>query len=231
MKFLISQPVSGFMTVSQKNPERAFTLTELLVVIGIIAALTGVSMVAFKNLGTGQGTTGALDIASSLTMGARLEATTLGKGSLLVIDAEYDADHPENYLRRAAIFQGVDVDGETEWVISGKAIFIPKNIYFLEDYSDGFRTDKSLEFQTFDTQTGDGPGNAVFYYEFNGSGHLVEDPQAQDTRLVFSPGTLQTDGELILTSTQLSGRKGFLLRQNGRPVFFESLDQMPDRAN
>lgn len=223
---------SGFMTKSLKTPNQGFSLTELLVVIAIITTLTGVSMVAFKNIGGGQGVSGAVDIAASLTMNARLESTEFRRGALLVIDNYYDASQPETYLRRMAILQGVEADGETEWQLTSKPIFLPKNVFLLTDYSDGFRTDQSFDFQTREPQDGSA-GSPVMYLEFDGSGHLKTDlvTGSNDTRLVFGQGTLNPTGEVTFSSTQLAGRQGFLLRQNGRPIFFEDLDQMTQTSD
>lgn len=219
-----------------QHPNRTdgFSLVELLLVITLIAALSTVSLIAFNSIGGGASVGGALDLGSSLTLGARLEAMKTGNGARIVIDNFYDPENPENYRRRFAIFRAViDENGDRFWELAGRPSRLPPGVLFLPEYSNGYfgaAGDVLFDFRDADPQTGTSAGThggTCLYYEFNSAGHLNVEPSAADARMVFAKAILQPGGDVQLPEAALTGRRGFLLRTNGRPAFFETVDQMP----
>jgi len=188
---------------------RAFSLIELLTVVAIIGILSSLAVTGFNSVTRGSGARGAADVAASLALSARLEALSLGYGSLLVID---NGPNHEQALQRMAVFRYTD---ETNVIMVGKPIALARGVYFLPDYSKGMgQTNLNL------------PGSSatpVYYYKFDGSGHLEA---TSDSRLVFSANAMDSSGNLQNPESLVVGRRGILLRNNGRPAFFQTPEQM-----
>lgn len=192
--------------------------------LGIVAILAVASSAAFRSIGQGAGADGASTIASSLALGARVEAMKQGRGARLAIDATYDAENPHHYLRRLAIFRGVQEEGETEkrWELASKPVTLPQGVSFLPDYSDGYET-MQADLQAIEPQTGS-DGDDWYFYEFGGTGHL---DASGDTKLIFGPAIIDGEDAITIPEAMATKRRGFLLRANGRAAFFENPDQMP----
>jgi len=209
----------------RRHRAAGFSLVELLTVIAIVAILAAVSSTAFNSIGRGQGADGASTVASSLALGARVEAMKKGRGALLAIDATYDADNPERYLRRFVLFGGVETNGEVRYEVAGKPLTLPQGVNFLPEYSDGYTTNQ-LDLQAIEPQATNNGSHNWLVYEFSGSGHLVA-PATGDSRLVFGPAITDGSGNVDIPDSMAAKRRGFLLRNNGRPAFFETTNQMP----
>jgi prepilin-type N-terminal cleavage/methylation domain-containing protein len=198
-------------------PPTAFSIIELLVVIAIIAILSGLAAVGFRSITRGTGARGASDLAASMALSARIEAMSFGYGSLLVVDNGTNADRK---LQRMAVLRytnapdSADLGKNAELV--GKPAAFPKGTFFLPDYSAGFLTDSLTNFPG-------GTSTPVLYFRFDGSGHLAS---SGTNRLVFSGNIMDTSGNLQNPEAMLAGRRGFLLRKNGRPAFFQTPEQM-----
>jgi prepilin-type N-terminal cleavage/methylation domain-containing protein len=211
-------PTGGGCISSQSHS--AFSLVELLVGLAIIAILSGLSVAAFTSVGRSSSVNGAVDLAASLSLAARLEALSYGMGSKLVIDSGPVPDNPndvEYKFSRIAIFRAQEDEanpGKKKWVLVGKPLLLPRGVFFLKDYSDGFVEEEHVFIGTAKRKT--------LVFEFNGSGHLL-----RPAKLVFSGGVVGTDGRLEFPEAMLAARSGFLLRTNGRPAYFQNADRMP----
>ncbi len=198
----------------------AFSLIELLVVMAIIGILSGLAVISFNSIGRGSGARGAADLAASMALSARIEAMSQGYGSLLVID---DGTNVDRKWRRMAVlrYTNTPVDGDvaanTEMV--GKATDLPKGIFLLPDYST--TGDSAANFTNLP-----GIGSKLIYYTFNGSGHLDGD----QVTLVFAGNVMDSSGTLQNPTTMIQGRRGFILRKNGRPVFYKKPEDMKPNA-
>ena len=205
-------------TSSLCGTERAFTLIELLLVICIMMVLAGLGMTAFNSIGRGSGVRGAVDIASSLALSARYESMSYGNGALLVID---NGNNTDRKLRRMAVLRYTNTYDPSNLganlQLAGKPTDLPMGVYFLTNYSSGYGTTTLSNLL---------PGSSsvqVLYYYYDGSGRL----SAMSTnKLVFSAGIMDNSGSLTEPPTMLQGRRGFLLRQNGRPAYYQTTNQM-----
>lgn len=209
------------------SKRRGFTLVELLVVVAIIAALTGLSVAGFRALGQSKGVSGAVDILAGLTRTARLEAMSLGTEALLIIDAS-DPSDSDHYLRRVAILKRItnpEDPSQAIWKMEGKPLTFPPGVYFLEDYSDGFQ-EVSLTMAGSPIEDSEEEESIRNYaYRFNDNGRL-NTAATGGARIVLGEGIMGANDTLVFPDDKLAGRRGFLLRQNGRPAFFENTDQM-----
>ena len=179
--------------------------------IAIIGILSSLAVVGFNSIGRGSGVRGAEDLAASLALSARIEAMSFGYGSLLVID---NGTNPEHKLQRMAVLRYTN---STNFDLVGKPTALPKGTFFLTNYSKGMNATNITNF----------PGAAstpAYFFKFDGSGHLVA---ASATCLVFSGNIMDAAGNLQNPPAMIQGRRGFILRNNGRPAFFQTPEQMP----
>lgn len=196
----------------------AFSLIELLVVIAIIGILSSLAVIGFGSIGRGSGARGAADLAASMTLSARIEAMAFGYGSLLLIDNSSSSDRK---LQRMAVLRAnKDTNGNVVYEMVGKPTSFTRGIFFLPEYSSGWRTTNTTNFPG-------GISTPVYYYKFSGTGYLDPDLSAADTRMVFSANIMDSSLALQNPASMVAGRRGFLLRNNGRPAFFQTTNQMP----
>jgi len=193
----------------------AFSLLELLVVIAIVGILSSVAVISFTDIGRAASGRGAADLAASMALSARVEAMSHGHGALLVID---DSNDPQRKYQRMAVFRFTNAEGPP--VLAGRVTPLPRGTFFLPGYS----TWNALVATNLDVPGK--PGTSFRAIRYNGSGHLVE---PQTVRMVFAPGIMDSAGNLQNPTNMLAGRQGFLLRRNGRPVFFNSPDEMTNQ--
>jgi len=192
------------------HSREAFSLIELLVVIAIIGILSSLAVVGFNSIGRGSGVRGAEDLAASMALSARVEAMSFGYGSLLVID---NGTNTEHRLQRMAVLRYTNT---TNLDLVGKPTALPKGTFFLTNYSKGMSATNITNFPG-------GVSTPAYVLKFNGSGHL---DSASETRLVFSGNIMDAAGNLQNPPAMIQGRRGFILRNNGRPAFFQTPDQM-----
>lgn len=210
------------LAYSRASRKRGFTLTELLVVIAIISLLSSLAAVNVKDIGQGIGVHGAAELASSLALSARVEAMSYGYGSLLVIDNGTDPDRKLQRIFVLRYTQTPDSDDYSKYTeLVGKPISLPKGTFFLPDYSTA--TSNTLTLTNLPGHVNNTP---VYYYKFDGVGHLDTPKSAT---LVFSANSIDSLGNLQNPAQMIAGRQGFLLRSNGRAAFFQTAAQMEKR--
>lgn len=193
---------------------QGFSLIELMIVVAIIAILSGLAVVSFNNITRGSGARGASDLAASVALLARIEAMSSGFGSLLVIDNGTD---PASKLQRLAVLRAAkDTNGTTTYELVAKPTYLPKGVFFLPEYSRGM-TATNLTYAPGSTSA------PAYSLKFNASGHLES---GVETRLVFAGNIMDGSGDLQNPDAMIQGRRGFILRSNGRPAFFQTPEQM-----
>lgn len=196
---------------------RAFSLTELLVTISILAMLLTLGGSAFEQLAQGSGVNKATSLTAGLVEQARSSAVLHGAGSRIVIDADPTS---EGYLRRAGVLLAEkQEDGSVDWRFSSRPLLLPKGAYLYEDYSNPTGT-MNVDF----------PGaNAVcHYYEFDRQGRLVANGSGELVQIVFVAGVMADGpaGQLTIPSDRELGRQGLILRPAGNVTYFETPDQI-----
>jgi type II secretory pathway pseudopilin PulG len=225
MKYLYSSR----KTITSRSA--AFSLVELLTVIGIISVLMVAVFSGLRGGGDARKVDGAVNVGASMAYAARLDAMSQGLGSLVVIDNGPDSD---TRYRRMVVFEGTGTPNNVQWEMAGNPVTLDTGVFFLEDYSNGYGTERSFDFSEAAPQDGQ-TGSPCIVYEFNSSGHVVNLTGTGDIRMVFGPG-IMPPGTTELTfpadetakEEMLAKRLGFLLRPNGRPVYLTEPDQMPE---
>lgn len=195
------------------RPSRAFSLLELLVVIGIIAILSTLAMVGFNSINRGAGVRGAADLAASMVRSARMEAIAEGRGALLVVDNEGSEDEK---WRRIAIYRAVEDPADSAqsiFELVGRPTALPANTFLLPPESRG-------SISTNLVWPGS-PSRSLLAWEFNGAGHF-EPPSGQTnaSQMVFGLGPLDASGNPTTEQGEVT-RAGIVLRKNGRAIPFE----------
>lgn len=200
---------------SRRHGDRAFTLVELLVVVGIMVLLIGLATTAFRGGMSAANPAEAGNLVSAIALNARSQALTLRSGSRIAIDAEFDPANPGRYLRRISLSRK---EGAV-WKPVGKPVMLPEHVFFSTAYSSGFA-------ETTPPPDPTPPEPKQFVYEFDSSGRLAT-PGNAEARLVFVAGFVDDAGTLQTPEAMLPRRNGFILRRAGRVAFFQSPDQMP----
>lgn len=106
-----------------RRKEHAFTLIELLAVIGMMAVIMGVLSFSFRGGGQAVGLQNAQAMCSSMVSAARGKAALTGRDARLILVSE--ATSTTDYLRRLAV-QHQDESGN--WLPPDQSIFLPKGV-------------------------------------------------------------------------------------------------------
>ena len=208
-----------------RSSENGFSLIELLTVIAIIGIMAAASTSALSGIFGSRGVAGAVNIASSLALNARMEAVKrvengLG-GALLLVDSTPGTN--ETSLRRMVVVHNVStISGAADWRMAGAPTTLPRGVYFSSKYSRGSGTTNFDFSKRSGSQTGG--GTECVYYEFDERGRFVT-PGTDEAQLVFVAGVPGADGNLAATSQEAS-RDGIILRKAGRVTYFQNAGQI-----
>lgn len=194
----------------------AFTIMELLVVIAVMAILLGVSAMPIAELMRSRGVAGAVDSASSLVTGARIEAMKNGRPVRVVIDT--DPANKDTVFRRMGVVRRT-TNTATEWEFASRSMSLPTGVFYWKDYETGAKGDMKIDFKKL-KQDGTS-GASVSYFEYDGRGQL-----ADQGRMVFASGSINSAGQLEVPESRKAGRSGFILRKAGRVTHYRSADEI-----
>lgn len=189
------------MKIQRSNcSTRAFSLVELLVVIGIIALISGIGAVAMRD--GGHSVQSAANAASSLFSLARTEAILRGTEVRVVVDTNYQPSQPQNFLRRVGV-AALREDGN--WEMISRWTSLPGNVFFHRELSASHGVE---------SMPGLGAGS-LDYFAFRPNGQAVE-PRSQ---FVVAGGE-QNEGVFLEHGD--GNRSGFFVHRLGRISFFQS---------
>ncbi len=189
----------------------AFSLVELLVVIAIIAIMATAGTVALTS--GGNSVQSASSAAASLFTMARTEAILRRTNTLVLVDTAYNAQRPDNFLRRMTVVYSTN--GGASWTQATRWTALPGNAFFNRDASAGTGTLPTTNIPSLPGANGSGP---YVYYEFLPNG------QTSSRQLfVVSRGTAPGGQFQEINSTN---RAGFVLQRMGRPTFFQSYSEV-----
>jgi len=182
------------------SAQSAFSLVELLTVIGIIAVLTSLGAVALRD--GGHSVQSAANAASSLFSLARTEAILRVTEVRVVVDTNFEASQPDHFLRRVAVVARSD---KGNWEMISRWTVLPGNAFFHRELSESHGSEP---------MPGVGTGT-LDYFAFRPNGQAVG-PRGQFivTRGEQQDGVFHEHGE--------SNRSGFFVHRLGRLSFFPS---------
>lgn len=162
-----------------RNPSRvslhAFTLLELLVVIGVIAVIAGIGVAAFSGRNPGASLSNAQAISISLLNSARARALATGYPARLLLAAD-DTNAPDDYLRRLYVaYQEVTgVNATTgavtlEWRLTDNGTPLDQGIYAIPPNLAATQLDSTVtlaDFTSANLKSVTSGGSAVFSQNF-----------------------------------------------------------------
>ena len=214
------------MTISRSKSKKssAYTLVELLVVIGVL--LIGFS---FIYIGTGAGDGAKLSSAqrtlSGLVKSARAQAILKNKEVRLIIHNN-PADI-EKYRRYVGIvYLGTDSSDATGWIAATQGTYLPKGIYYNAAASDAATADAIWDVPTmninYPRRTVQTLGDEYIYYEFNKNGASAN-PNAY---LVFQAGVVEPGSGLSFPAAKSEIKSGLIIRRGGNATFVDDPAQL-----
>lgn len=207
-----------------RNRRKAFTLVELLAVIGLITLIAGAFGYALLTIGAGS-VEGAQRLAAGVFSTARQQAVLRGRETRVIIHA--DPADPDRYLRQlGVIFNSADPGEPPTWVAAGQGEVLPGGIYFVPQVARNNGSSPpetmNLRFPSTEPQSGEG-GDMYFFFEYSKQGHFTE-PGAQ---FVLEPGRLEPSSDRFSVVPEVAdgaGREqtwgGFLLLRLGGLLVF-----------
>jgi prepilin-type N-terminal cleavage/methylation domain-containing protein len=198
----------------------AFTLTELLVVIGIIVLMAALGVGAFKGGSASDGTRGASYLASTVFDSARNEAIMRRVPVRVIFDVGTSSTIDTAFRRMTVAYT---TNNGTTWIQSGKWIKFPANAYF--DYGSG----ASWQSRGYTTMSGVHFGlttaTACTAYEYLPTGQAnYSGVTTQPLKVVFSPGNLS--GGTFVERPDKKSLYGFVVNKLGHTQQFADLNSL-----
>lgn len=156
----------------------AFTLIELLIVLGLIMVASSVMVISTNN-NDGLALKSSQRLVSSIAHGARGQAILNQAKTRIIIYADQSLERDEEkYLRFIGIITQ-DENNPKKWNAATKGSYLSKGIYFIPDLTrqiNGIRKSQGLkkmrlEYPRIKSQLA-GRGEEYYYYEFNQNGTI-----------------------------------------------------------
>ena len=227
----------------------AFTLVELIVVIGIITVLMTIGSFGIKNFTKASGVGVGVPIAENLFAQARALAIEKGGDARLLICA--DATETQKHLRFMLL---VYKDAAGKWVANSRGSYLPEGVFFSRTYSHTNHVgdtgvipavsvaDEDIFGSEEAVAKNDNLSGPHFYYEFNSQGVVgFRTPTSDTSDFVAASGAsfvigagLKPPGVANPTVSSAGGTKnfgGFVIWKQGRTSTFKHPDQINIPAN
>jgi type II secretory pathway pseudopilin PulG len=200
---------------------RAFTLVELLTVMGIMIVMVGLGVSAFRGGASGSGVKGASSVMGGLCSTARSEAMLRQTRTRVVIDTAYDPAKPQNFLRRATIAY-YDPEQPSNWQFREKWEVLPIGVFYNTDYSHPHGKDMKLP-SSFGKASAD-----YWFYEFLPNGQANQSLASDSNvpvQLLVSPGLVAGSGVFQPRNPKnpTADLYGFMLPRMGNPLYFNDV--------
>ncbi len=213
---------------AKRKRASAFTLFEILVVIGLMALLGGALGLALwpgengqvLQLQTSQRT------AASLFSSARLQAIIKNTEARLIIHND-DSDPEKNLRYLGFIYKDPQNPDGDEWMALLDGVFLPSGVYFLETLSSPLNT---MRIAFPKTRASAGVGEQWYYYQIDSNGTAATNTAG--SRIVFS--TLRVDEESNPEQiqnqnlNQIHKSRGLVIHKTGSVSLFTGL---PNASN
>ncbi|MGE9289862.1 MAG: prepilin-type N-terminal cleavage/methylation domain-containing protein, partial [Puniceicoccales bacterium] len=206
-----------FMAFPRNSSRSAFTLVELLVVLGVMAIFVGVFATALRPGSPTVAVEGAQSQLASLLTQARGVAVLKNSPARLII--HNDISDSERYLRYVGIVYWNDED--SEWEPATDGITLPQGVYAYVDGAANMEQGFSLEYISNDSAS-------YAFIEFNENG-TVSPISGDSPRIAVSSADPNMDGTgaLISVTRNENNIRGAILRQYGSFVLLNEPSAFP----
>lgn len=216
---------------SSRTRRAAFTLVELLVVIGLIALLATTLGVALTGK-TGSSLASAQQTVAALCGTARAQAALHQTETRIVVHATRPTTgHSDKYLRVLQVFRA-EPDGSDAWMAAGPPVYLPRGIYLVppepgELLATGIDwATRPLASSNLASTTGPlgragtefGDADTVLYLQFGADGLPSILESTAPLVIVVAAGDVST-GALQFTDSALV--RGVAIRRNGSVGFVD----------
>ena len=201
------------MSRKEKDVRDAFTLVEMLVVIGIMALLAAVIGVGLQGGSASAGISSGTRVAASMMQAARTQAVLKQTRARVIINKT--SANTEKELR----FMGIIYQNPSNnWLAANDGALMPKGVYFYPDISTGGGTNNGplddddvmrINFPRSTAQSATSGEDNWYYYEFDANG-LSSNSGA---RFVLAAGSVVDDNGTIEFMDDSIG--GFVIHKLG----------------
>ncbi len=210
---------------------RAFSLVELLVVIGIIALIAGGVGLALNDSGGNALATGQTTLAALVNTARAQAAVNQTNARVLIYGARPPAGDAEKFLRLLQVVREILPIGSNRWEAVGPPVYLPQGVYLVPTSTSGLLA-AGVVWPTSPvlTSTLSGPvghnqpqtapmgNNAAYYLQFGPDGTVVSPPLVGTAywRLTVSTAALASNVPAFNNSGAV---RGVLIRPSGSVTF------------